>query len=354
MHVSFFMVVDLHLTDSHPTNNHIFDQNYDFNYICKGRIDVKKTAKKAGAPKSSIGHTQKAYEGIRKMFFHNEIVPGQKISYRDLAEMRTTIDIDGGQRGHRLGRSGGRLQLFRRLSHHTGNHHLQHHAETAAAKGRRLPAGRGRDRIHRLLPGSLHGGHEGHDGHVGSGHQPVQRADLLCHRQRNPIVIVDVQRLGPSTGSATKGADGDIQFLQWGNSGGLPVIVLAPVDVKDCYELTVHAFNLAEQYRCPVFIAANKEISMTRETFCLDDLELPPIVERRQADPEKPFMPFRVDEGQKVPDFLPSVENAGSPDLFHPRNQWLYHGRSRRNRHDAGASERKSRIPFLISPTSMK
>jgi 2-oxoglutarate ferredoxin oxidoreductase subunit alpha len=38
------------------------------------------------------------------------------------------------------------------------------------------------------------------------------------------------------------------------------VIVLAPVDVKDCCELTVHAFNLAEKYRCPVFIAANKEI----------------------------------------------------------------------------------------------
>lgn len=120
-----------------------------------------------------------------------------------------------------------------------------------------------------------------------------------------PIVIVDVQRLGPSTGSATKGADGDIQFLQWGNSGGLPVIVLAPTDVKDCYELTVQAFNLAEQYRCPVFIAANKEIAMTRETICLDDLTLAPIVERRRADPDKPFLPFRVNEGQQVPDFLP-------------------------------------------------
>jgi 2-oxoglutarate ferredoxin oxidoreductase subunit alpha len=120
-----------------------------------------------------------------------------------------------------------------------------------------------------------------------------------------PLVIVDVQRLGPSTGSATKGADGDIQFLQWGNSGGLPVIVLAPTDVKDCYELTVQAFNLAEQYRGPVFIAANKEISMTRETFCLDELALPPVVDRRQADPEKPFLPFRIDEGQKIPDFLP-------------------------------------------------
>jgi 2-oxoglutarate ferredoxin oxidoreductase subunit alpha len=120
-----------------------------------------------------------------------------------------------------------------------------------------------------------------------------------------PIVIVDVQRLGPSTGSATKGADGDIQFLQWGNSGGLPVIVLAPVDVKDCYELTVQAFNLAEQYRCPVFVAANKEISMTRETFYIDDLTLPPVIERRMADPAKPFLPFGVSGNQLVPDFLP-------------------------------------------------
>ena len=120
-----------------------------------------------------------------------------------------------------------------------------------------------------------------------------------------PIVIVDVQRLGPSTGSATKGADGDIQFLQWGNSGGLPVIVLAPVDVKDCFELTMQAFNLAEQYRCPVFIAANKEISMTRETFCLDALNLPAVVERRQGDTAIPFVPFGVGEDSQVPDFLP-------------------------------------------------
>jgi 2-oxoglutarate ferredoxin oxidoreductase subunit alpha len=120
-----------------------------------------------------------------------------------------------------------------------------------------------------------------------------------------PIVIVDVQRLGPSTGSATKGADGDIQFLRWGNSGGLPVIVVSPVDVKDCYELTVQAFNLAEQYRCPVFIATNKEISMTRETLCMEDLTIPPIIERRKADPSEPFLPFEGRGNRRVPDFLP-------------------------------------------------
>lgn len=120
-----------------------------------------------------------------------------------------------------------------------------------------------------------------------------------------PLVIIDVQRLGPSTGSATKGADGDIQFLQWGNSGGLPVIVLAPVNVKDCYVLTMHAFNLAEEYRCPVFVAANKEISMTRETVELEELDIPPVSERKMADEDGDFLPFATKDDQLVPDFLP-------------------------------------------------
>ena len=120
-----------------------------------------------------------------------------------------------------------------------------------------------------------------------------------------PLVIVDVQRLGPSTGSATKGADGDIQFLQWSNSGGLPVIVLAPVDVRDCYVLTLQAFNLAETYRCPVFIAANKEISMTRETIDLDALDLPAVVNRKPARGDGAFVPFQTDSDNPVPPFLP-------------------------------------------------
>jgi 2-oxoglutarate ferredoxin oxidoreductase subunit alpha len=120
-----------------------------------------------------------------------------------------------------------------------------------------------------------------------------------------PIVIVDVQRLGPSTGSATKGADGDIQFLRWGNSGGLPVIVLAPADVRDCFELTRRAFNLAETYRCPVFLALNKEISMTRETIDISTLDLEPVIERTMADSKQAFLPFGTPEGTLTPLFLP-------------------------------------------------
>ena len=126
-----------------------------------------------------------------------------------------------------------------------------------------------------------------------------------------PIVIADVQRLGPSTGSATRGADGDINFLRWGNSGGLPVVVLAPVDVADCFTLTIHAFNLAERFRCPVFIASNKEIAMTRESVDQDALEKPTVINRRQPPDNVPFLPFQVDADQNVPDFLPI--GAGVP-----------------------------------------
>lgn len=120
-----------------------------------------------------------------------------------------------------------------------------------------------------------------------------------------PIVIVDVQRLGPSTGSATRGADGDINFLRWGSSGGLPVIVLAPVDVQDCFTLTLQAFNLAEEFRCPVFLASNKEIGMTRESIDLQKVATPSIVERSAAPSNQPLLPFGVDPGQQVPNFLP-------------------------------------------------
>ncbi|MFZ0484170.1 MAG: pyruvate flavodoxin/ferredoxin oxidoreductase [Desulfobacterales bacterium] len=120
-----------------------------------------------------------------------------------------------------------------------------------------------------------------------------------------PIVIVDVQRLGPSTGSATRGADGDIQFLRWGNSGGLPVIVLAPMNVKDCYLLTINAFNLAEEFRCPVFIASNKDIAMTRENIDMDAVDIPQIIERTPPPAGKPFIPFEVPLENKVPYFLP-------------------------------------------------
>ncbi|MEJ2024289.1 MAG: pyruvate flavodoxin/ferredoxin oxidoreductase, partial [Deltaproteobacteria bacterium] len=127
-----------------------------------------------------------------------------------------------------------------------------------------------------------------------------------------PIVIPVVQRLGPSTGSATRGADGDIQFMRWGNSGGLPVVALAPSDVRDCFVLTMQAFNLAETFRCPVFVASNKEVSMTKEGLDMSAVERPAFRDRSTPPVERLFLPFDTAPNRAVPYFLP----IGSSDTL--------------------------------------
>ena len=116
-----------------------------------------------------------------------------------------------------------------------------------------------------------------------------------------PMVIVNVQRQGPATGSATKGAEGDILFTRWVTSGGLPVIALSPATVGESYALTYRAFNLAERYRLPVFLLTSKEIGMTRESVDLEAIELPPLVARKRPDPERDYLPHGFDEPAEVP-----------------------------------------------------
>jgi len=120
-----------------------------------------------------------------------------------------------------------------------------------------------------------------------------------------PMVIVNIQRQGPATGSATKGAEGDIQFARWGTSGGQPIIALSPATVGEAYELTYRAFNLAEEYRVPVILLANKEIGVTRESVDLEAIELPPRVERRAAPGDEPYLPHGFEALEDVPRFSP-------------------------------------------------
>ena len=117
-----------------------------------------------------------------------------------------------------------------------------------------------------------------------------------------PMVIVDVQRQGPATGSATQGAESDIQFARWGTSGGLPVIALSPATVEEAYELTYRAFNFAESYRTPVVLLANKEIGITKESVDLDAIELPPLVERKRVPSgQHVYMPHFFSTAEEVP-----------------------------------------------------
>ncbi len=81
-----------------------------------------------------------------------------------------------------------------------------------------------------------------------------------------PLVIVDVQRLGPATGGATTVSQGDVQFVRWGTAGGYPIIVLSPSSVPEAHHLTVRAFQLAERFRSPVFLLTDKELVMSLTT----------------------------------------------------------------------------------------
>jgi 2-oxoglutarate ferredoxin oxidoreductase subunit alpha len=112
-----------------------------------------------------------------------------------------------------------------------------------------------------------------------------------------PLVIVVVQRMGPSTGAATAGAQGDIAMMRWGTSGGYPVIVLAPTDVVECYHLTHRAFQLARRFRVPVFLAAGKELVTTAETAPADAFDAPPAAWPSVLDgvATAPLVPYTVD-----------------------------------------------------------
>lgn len=88
-----------------------------------------------------------------------------------------------------------------------------------------------------------------------------------------PLVLVNVMRAGPSTGLPTQAAQGDVMQARWGTHGDHPVIALAPCSVRECFELTIRAFNLSEEFRTPVILLPDEIIGHMRErvTFPLKE-----------------------------------------------------------------------------------
>lgn len=87
-----------------------------------------------------------------------------------------------------------------------------------------------------------------------------------------PCVIINVQRVGPSTGLPTKAAQGDIMQARWGTHGDHPIIALCPGSVQECFDLTIQAFNLAEKYRTPVILLADALLSSLKEKIAIPTL----------------------------------------------------------------------------------
>jgi len=82
-----------------------------------------------------------------------------------------------------------------------------------------------------------------------------------------PCVIVDIQRAGPSTGQATRPAQGDVMQARWGAHGDYEIIVLSPWSTQEMYSLTIRAFNLAERFRVPVILLADEAVGHLRENL---------------------------------------------------------------------------------------
>ena len=80
-----------------------------------------------------------------------------------------------------------------------------------------------------------------------------------------PVVVVDVQRVGPSTGLPTSPAQGDLMQARWGTHGDHPAIVISPATVKETYLEVIRCFNLAEKYRTPVMLLADGIIGQMME-----------------------------------------------------------------------------------------
>ena len=112
-----------------------------------------------------------------------------------------------------------------------------------------------------------------------------------------PLVVVDVQRSGPSTGLPTSPSQGDVMQARWGCHGDHPVIAIAPASVQDTYDQTIRAFNLAEKYRTPVILLMDEIVGHMREGICLHPAE--EIIDRdnRMVDQK----PYAVAPGETVP-----------------------------------------------------
>ncbi|MBQ8887462.1 MAG: 2-oxoacid:acceptor oxidoreductase subunit alpha [Candidatus Gastranaerophilales bacterium] len=116
----------------------------------------------------------------------------------------------------------------------------------------------------------------------GPGLSLMQEAIGLASMSELPVVIADVQRCGPSTGMPTKTEQSDLCAAIYGTHGDCPKIVLAPMNVEDCFYQTINAFNFAEQYQVPVIILSDASLGPRRECVDLIDLDNLKIVNRHK------------------------------------------------------------------------
>jgi 2-oxoglutarate ferredoxin oxidoreductase subunit alpha len=128
-----------------------------------------------------------------------------------------------------------------------------------------------------------------------------------------PCVVVNVQRYGPSTGLPTSPAQADVMQARWGTHGDHPVIALVPSSVQESLDLTIKAFNLAEEYRTPVFLLLDEVIGHMREGIIIPVADEVEIKNRIKPNvPPEEYLPYAPG-----PNGVPPMANFGDGYRFH-------------------------------------
>jgi 2-oxoglutarate ferredoxin oxidoreductase subunit alpha len=146
----------------------------------------------------------------------------------------------------------------------------------------------------------------------GGGFSLMTEAVGLAGMLEVPVVVVNVQRGGPSTGLPTKTEQADLFQVLGASQGEYPRIILAPQTIEDAYHTTVESFNLAERYQCPVLIISDLMLSEHTET--VDKLDLNVRVDRGEVLTEwnepTPYLRYKITPNGISPRLYPGSKNA--------------------------------------------
>ena len=161
--------------------------------------------------------------------------------------------------------------------------------------------------------GASFGGALGLTGTSGPGLALKSEAIGLAVMVELPLVIIDVQRAGPSTGMPTKTEQGDLLQAMFGRNGESPVAIVAPATSSDCFHMAIEAWRIAIKYRTPVIFLSDGYLGMGSEPWLVPDISaMPPIDPDFASDPAT-FQPYARDPQTLArPWAIP-----GTPDLEH-------------------------------------
>lgn len=101
---------------------------------------------------------------------------------------------------------------------------------------------------------------------AGPGLSLMMEAIGLAGMTEQPLVIVDTQRGGPSTGLPTKQEQSDLNAMIYGTHGEIPKVVIAPASIEDCFYDMIEAFNIAEEYQVPVIVMTDLQLSLGKQS----------------------------------------------------------------------------------------